>query len=123
MNGSGKSASITGLRNCPAASEGLGEPAASPVASEPAAVADASAPNELPADAGAGDRFDALQPTRTAIRTATIASRRLCRSGRRVGSMNVTRIWFRLRVLWLDRDQPLTPADATLWITKRWART
>src|SRR4051812_41486479 len=94
MNGSGKSASMTGFRNSPAASEGLGEPAVPLAVSEPAAVADAVAPNELPADGGTGDWFDALQPTRTAIRTATIASRRLCRSGRRVGSMNVTRIWF-----------------------------
>src|SRR4051812_39639579 len=94
MKGWERRGSTPGSGNAPAASEGLAEPAAPPVAPEATAVADAWGPNELPADAGAGDRSDALQPTRTAIRTATIASRRLCRSGRRVGSMNVTRIWF-----------------------------
>jgi len=94
MNGSGKSASITGFWNNPAASEGLGEPAPPPVTSEPEGLADGPVPADaLPAEAGATDPFDVAQPTRTAVRTMTAANPRPYRSGRRVGIAEVIRIW------------------------------
>src|SRR4051794_28121526 len=94
MNGSGKSASITGFWNSPAASEGLGEPAAPPATSEPEGIADGSVPADgLAAEVGPTDPFDVAQPTRAAVTTTTIANRRTYRSRRRVGLTEVIRIW------------------------------